>query len=64
MLGAEFRTREVSDEEDEMVGSLAYAFSGGSRPIVGIGCYRGGCCRKERNLLEEKGINRDNHRVD
>lgn len=36
MLGAEFRTREVRDEEDEMVGSLAYGFSGGSRPIVGF----------------------------
>jgi hypothetical protein len=36
VLGVELRTREVRDEEDEMVGSLAYGFSGGSRPIVGF----------------------------
>jgi hypothetical protein len=27
--------RSVSDEDDDIVGSLAYGFSGGRRPIVG-----------------------------
>src|SRR5271170_2234770 len=55
VLGVEFRTREVRDEEDEMVGSLAYGFSGGSRPIVGLGMLSRGVVdsEKERNFGED-----------
>ena len=52
MLGAEFKTREVRDEEDEIVGSLVYGFSRGSKPIVGLGLLSRGLvdCEKERNF--------------
>jgi hypothetical protein len=55
VLGVAFRTREVRDEEDEMVGSLAYDFSGGSRPIVGLGMLSRGVrdSEKERNFDED-----------
>ena len=36
-----FRTRLVREEEDEIVGSLVYCFSGGDRPI-GDGLGDGG----------------------
>ncbi len=45
-----FRMRLVREEEDEMVGSLVYGFSGGDRPI-GDGLEMG---RGDVSRVEEK----------
>ena len=42
VLGVELRRREEREDEDEMVGSLAYGFSGARRPIVGMGALSRG----------------------
>jgi hypothetical protein len=53
-----FRTRLVREEEDDIVGSLVYCFSGGDRPI-GDGVGRRGDVGRVERKKEMMTINRN-----